>query len=150
MARMHTRKRGKSKSRKVKKSTAHLWLQYSPEQIREFVLKLAKEGRAEAEIGLTLRDQFGIPSVKNATGKRISEILKEGNLLSQYPSDLLDLIKKAVRLRRHLQHSKKDLHNKLRLTRTESKIKRLVRYYRGYRLPANWKYDPQQAALIVK
>lgn len=150
MARMHTKGRGRSKSHKPRKTSAPVWVGLSKEDITSLVLKLAKEGRNEAEIGLILRDQHGVPSVKMLTGKSMSALLKENQVLPAYPSDLLDLIKRAVRMRKHLGDNKKDVHNKTRLIRVESKIKRLVRYYRGKRLPANWKYDPETAALLVK
>jgi len=62
----------------------------------------------------------------------------------------MDLIKRAVGLHKHLKTNGTDIHNKSILRRTESKVKRLVKYYRGKKLPANWKYDPEQAALLVK
>jgi small subunit ribosomal protein S15 len=34
---------------------------------------------------------------------------------------------------------------------TESKIKRLVKYYRRTKkLPKDWRYDPEQAVLIIR
>ena len=71
MARLHTRKRGKSRSKKPVTSTALKWVDYSKDEVTGFVENLAKEGKAEAEIGLILRDQYGIPSVKLLTGKTI-------------------------------------------------------------------------------
>jgi small subunit ribosomal protein S15 len=39
----------------------------------------------------------------------------------------------------------------MRLRRTESKIWRLTKYYiRKGSLPQGWRYDPQQAKLIIK
>ncbi len=150
MARMHTRKRGKSKSHKPSRSTAQMWVNLSREEIEVIVQQLAKEGKREAEIGLILRDQHGIPSIKAITGRTVSQILKDKGLEAEYPADLLDLIKKAVRMRKHMAENKKDKLNKKQLVHVESKIKRLVNYYKGKRLPANWKYDPEKAVLLVK
>lgn len=150
MARMHTRRRGRSKSHKPQRSTAAMWVQLSKEEIEAHAERLAKEGRKEAEIGLILRDQYGVPSVKMLTGKTVSELLKEKGLAPKYPSDLIDLIRKAVRLRKHMLNNKKDKWNAKRLSNVEAKVKRLVNYYRGKKLPKNWKYDPEQAALLVK
>ncbi len=150
MARMHTRRRGRSKSHKPTRSNAQMWVKASKEEIYSEIEKLAKEGRKEAEIGLILRDQFSVPSVRTMTGKTVSQILSEKGLSPKYPSDLIDLIRKAVRLRKHLLENNHDLLNKQKLTNVESKIKRLVNYYRGKKLPKNWKYDPEQAALLVK
>ncbi|MFH1247419.1 MAG: 30S ribosomal protein S15 [Candidatus Micrarchaeota archaeon] len=150
MARLHTRKRGKSRSKKPTSNVAPKWVDYSKEEIIGFVETLAKEGKAEAQIGLILRDQYGIPSVKLMTGKTISEILKEKNLSPKYPSDLVALLRKAVNLMEHLKTNRSDKSNRIKLALVESKIKRLVKYYRGKKLPAKWKYDPETAALIVK
>ena len=150
MARLHTRKHGKSKSKKPESSNAQKWVDYSSEEVVNFVERLAKEGKTEAGIGLTLRDQYGIPSVKLLTGKTISKILAEKQLAPKYPSDLVALLRKAVNMRDHLKANQSDVHNRVRLMRVESKIKRLVLYYRGNKLPVKWKYDPQTAALIVK
>ncbi len=150
MARLHTRKRGKSGSKKPAVSSAQKWVDYSSEEVIGFVETLAKEGKTEAEIGLTLRDQNGIPSVKLLTGKTISQLLKEKNLSPKYPSDLVALLTKAVNMMNHLKSNSGDKHNRIKLSHVEAKIKRLVKYYRGNKLPANWKYNPETAALIVK
>ncbi|MFH1257834.1 MAG: 30S ribosomal protein S15 [Candidatus Micrarchaeota archaeon] len=150
MARMHSRRRGRSKSHKPSRSSANMWVTISKEEIEDKVVELAKEGRREAEIGLILRDQFAVPSIKAMTGKTVSQLLKEKGHSPKYPSDLIDLIRKAVKMRKHLAENKKDRLNSKKLVDTESKIKRLVNYYRGKKLPKNWKYDPEQAALLVK
>ncbi|MCL5011319.1 MAG: 30S ribosomal protein S15, partial [Candidatus Marsarchaeota archaeon] len=62
----------------------------------------------------------------------------------------VQLIKRAVRLRNHLKNNKKDLSNTNSLKRVESKILRSVKYYRGRKLPSDWKYEPEKAALLVK
>lgn len=150
MARLHTRKRGKSKSHKPLSSSASKWVDYSSEEIAGFVETLAKEGKAEAQIGLILRDQYGIPSVKQLTGKTISQILVEKSLAPKYPSDLVALMRRTVSIRKHLKNNMSDKSNRIKLAHVEAKIKRLVKYYRGNKLPANWKYDPEAVALIVK
>lgn len=150
MARLHTRKRGKSRSKKPVASSAAKWVDYSAEEVTGFVENLAKEGKSEAQIGLVLRDQYGIPSVKLLTGKTISQLLKEKNLSPKYPSDLVALLRKAVNIMDHLKSNSGDKSNRIKLSHVEAKIKRLVKYYRGNKLPANWKYNPETAALIVK
>ncbi len=150
MARLHTHKRGKSRSHKPTNSNAAKWVDYSEDEIIGFVEQFAKQGKTEAEIGLLLRDQYGLASVKLLTGKTISQILKAKNLTPKYPSDLIALLKKAVNLMEHLKTNHGDKSNRIKLSHVESKIKRLVKYYRGKQLPAKWKYDPETAALIVK
>lgn len=150
MARMHSRRKGESGSVRPASKTAPPWVETSKEEAVALVEKLAKEDKTPAEIGGILRDAYGIPSFKALAGKTISKALKQLELGPKYPSDLLSLIKKAVRLRAHLGGARQDKLNKAMLVRTESKIRRLVKYYRGYKLPGDWKYEPEQAALLVK
>lgn len=150
MARMHTRKKGKSASQKPMGKTNYAWVQADKTAVLKAIEKLSKEGKSEADIGRILRDEYGVPSVKVLFGSKLSRLLKENNLQKEYPSDLMHLIQKAVRLSGHLGLNKRDLHNRMKLHNVESKIKRLVYYYRGSRLPSDWKYDAEKAALLVK
>ena len=127
------------------------WVTYSDEEIEEFILKFTREGRSPSEIGIVLRDQYGIPSVKAVTGEKITAILKRNEQAQDYPEDIMNLIKRAVNIRDHLKENPKDLHTKRGLTIIESRIRRLGKYYAGEgTLPQGWRYDPQEAALLVK
>jgi len=151
MARMHSRKRGKSGSKKPPRTAAPDWVTYSAKEVESLVLKLRKEGHTAAMIGTILRDQYGIPSVKLITGKKITKILEENGLLDEIPEDLMALIRKAVNLRKHLEMHPKDKHSLRGLQLTESKIRRLVKYYRRVgKLPEKWRYDPEKAKLLVR
>ena len=97
------------------------WLTYTPEEVEQIVLKLFSEGKTAAKIGLVLRDQYGIPSVKAVTGKTMAEILK--GKTKEVPEDLFDLLKRAVNLHRHLESNKPDAHSRRGLEKTESKIR---------------------------
>ncbi|HII38520.1 TPA: 30S ribosomal protein S15 [Candidatus Micrarchaeota archaeon] len=150
MARMHSRKRGRSASSKPVSKTAPAWIQQSKEDVIALIEKFAKEDKTEAQMGAILRDQYGIPSVKAFLGKSISQVLEEKKLAGKYPSDLIDLIRKAMNMRKHLKENTRDQGNRTKLGHVESKIKRLVRYYRGKKLPKKWSYVPEEAALLVK
>lgn len=127
------------------------WIVYSNEEIEEFILKFTKEGKSTSEIGIILRDQYGIPSVKEATGEKITAILKRNEQYQEYPEDIMNLIKRAVNIRDHLKENSKDLHSKRGLSIIESRIRRLGAYYvNTHKLPEGWRYDPQSAALLVK
>lgn len=122
----------------------------SPNDIELLVVELAKKGYTPSMIGIILRDQFGIPLVKQVTGKKIVEILREHGAAPTIPEDLMMLMKRAVNLRRHLEEHPKDMHSKKGLIEIESKIHRLVKYYksRGV-LPPDWKYKPEKAKILV-
>ncbi len=127
------------------------WVTYSNEEIEEFILKFTKEGKSTSEIGIILRDTYGIPSVKDVTDERITEILARNGQAKQYPEDIMNLIRRAVNIREHLEENPKDLHTKRGLTIIESRIRKLGSYYVSEgKLPEGWRYNPKEAALLVK
>ncbi|TKJ17108.1 30S ribosomal protein S15 [Candidatus Woesearchaeota archaeon B3_Woes] len=151
MARMYSRNKGKSKSVKPTRKTNLSWLRYKEKEVELLVTKVAKEGKTASEIGLFLRDNYGIPSVKKITNKSISEILKEKKLAKEIPEDLMALIKRTIMLRKHLEKNHKDETAKRGINLTESKIKRLVKYYKqNKKLSMDWKYDPDKIKLFIE
>lgn len=145
MARMHARRRGKSGSKRVYREEPPEWVEMSPEEVKKKVIELYEEGYEPSMIGIILRDRYGIPSVKQATGQKIVKILKEEGVDIKYPEDLKALIKKALKLRKHLEIHKKDYHNKRGLQLIEAKIWRLANYYKEKGiLPPDWKYSPER------
>jgi len=151
MARMHARKRGKSSSKKPIKKQLPASFKMKKQEVIDLVLKFYKQEKSMSEIGLILRDQHSVPSVKLVTGKSIKQLLKDAKVLPKYPEDLMNLMKKAVGLRKHLKLNKKDVHNARALHLVESKIRRLVKYYKSVKeLPQKWYYTPEEAALIIR
>ncbi len=145
MARMHARRKGKSGSKRVYRDKPPEWVEMTPEEVEKKVVELYKEGYEPSMIGMILRDRYGIPSVRQITGKKITRILKEHGIKMKYPEDLKALIKKALNLRRHLEIHKKDKHNMRGLQLIEAKIWRLSNYYKEKGvLPPDWKYDPER------
>ena len=148
---MHSKKGGKSGSTRPVAKTPPTWVDSSAPEVEEIVINLGKQGMSKALVGQALRDTHGIPSVFNVTGKAMTQILKEGGVTQEYPEDLLNLIKKAVSMRRHMKSNRRDTANRVKLGHVEAKIKRLVLYYRRMgTLPKKWAYDPDTAALLVK
>ena len=152
MARMHARRKGKSGSTYPVDRKAHPdWSSLNPREVESHVLELGKQGKSTSEIGMVLRDQYAVPDVKLATGKSVSKILEANNIKTEIPEDLRNLIGTALQLRKHLEGHNKDLKNKRNLHLTESKIRRLTKYYHGQsRLPEGWKYSPAQAKLMFE
>ena len=61
------------------------------------------------------------------------------------------LIRRAVMVRKHLEENRKDMTAKRGLQLTESKIKRLIKYYKkNGKLASEWKYDPERAGLFIE
>ena len=151
MARMHSGSKGKSKSKKPVSKTVPSWVELKPKEIIEAVVNLANAGHSQSEIGGMLRDQYGVPDVKVIVGKGIKAILEENKLLPEIPEDLMNLIRKSVTLKTHMDINKKDFTAKRGHQLTVSKIRRLVKYYKANKsLPAQWRYSEETAALLVK
>ncbi|MGF3495797.1 MAG: 30S ribosomal protein S15 [Methanothrix sp.] len=166
MARMHSRKKGSSRSRPPLVDKLPEWCDVSKEELEKTIMTLHERGMSTAMIGLTLRDQYGVPNVKMVLGKGLSSFLRERNALPEIPEDLSNLMRKALGLRRHLLRAlpkgavsdtsggrlprTKDIHNKRALQLVESKIRRLVKYYKRVgRLPATWDYRPEAAEIQI-
>ena len=151
MARMHSGSKGKSGSTPPVSKENPNWVEYTSTQVNEIIVELANNGLTPSEIGMTLRDQYGIPSVKKLTSKKIEQILEEKELGSDIPRDMLNLIKKSVQLIKHMEKNKKDMTSKRGYQLTVSKIRRLTKYYinKG-KLAKTWRYTPEKAALLVK
>mgnify|MGYP001183346832 CR=1 FL=1 len=146
---MPKKHRGVSHSTRPVSKRPPTWCKYKPEEVEAIVVKLVKEGHPPSKIGTILRDQHGIPLTKAITGKTITRILKEAELASSLPEDFGNLLRKATRLRVHLEKNKKDVHNKRALQIVEARIHKLTKYYkRKGALPPDWKYEPKAASLI--
>lgn len=148
---MHSRKKGKSGSSPQAVKTSQEWVEYDSKQVEEIIINLANAGHTSGEIGTILRDQYGIPDVKKLTGKKISHWLEENKLLPEIPQDMLNLIKNAAKIEKHIEQNKKDFTAKRGLQLTVSKIRRLQKYYlKKGKLPKGWRYSSEVGALLVK
>jgi len=151
MAKMHSRKKGTSGSKKPIRGTKPTWIRYKAKEIELLVTKLAKEGKTGSQIGLLLRDSYGVPDVHALIGKSITHLLAEKKLAPELPEDLTSLMKRSILIRKHLEINKHDMTALRGLQLTESKIKRLAKYYkRMEKIPLNWKYDPEALRITTE
>lgn len=151
MAKKYSGSKGQSGSNKVLDKKQPIWVRHKSKEVELLIVKLAKEGKSTSEIGIVLRDRYGIPSIKQITEKKISEILEAKKLTPKLPEDLMNLIRRALALREHMTENHKDMTAKRGLEITESKIRKLVTYYKETeKLAADWKYNPKDAKLYVE
>ncbi|MCX8184851.1 MAG: 30S ribosomal protein S15 [Sulfolobales archaeon] len=144
------KKKGQSHSTRPSSGIAPRWIQFTPEEVEAIVVELAKKGYPPSMIGAILRDQYGVPLTKVAVGRRIDEILEKYGVKLAVPEDLYNLIKRAVNLRNHLAVNPRDTHSLRGLIEIESKIHRLVKYYKRVgKLPEDWFYKPEEASVLV-
>src|SRR3989344_2787483 len=97
MARMYSGKKGKAGSKKPVSKRKLTWIRYSNKEAEQLIIKLAKQGKSKSEIGMILRDTYGIPSVKDLLSKRLHKILEENKLTQKLPEDMVALIKNEIR-----------------------------------------------------
>jgi len=150
MARMHTRRKGQAGSKKPIRSEPAKWSNTNQEEIENTIQQLASGGKSSSDIGMILRDRYGVPDVTLVTGKKIGVIMKEKNVAPKVPEDIYNLIIKVLELNKHLQRNKNDVHNKRSLNNMVSKIRRLEKYYRREEvLPKDWKFSIQRAEMLI-
>lgn len=150
MAKMHTRRKGKSRSTRPVRNTPPAWFTMSKEEVEKLVLKTYGQSVSTSQVGIILRDKYGVPDVAQVTGKKVGDILRDNGTGPKLPEDLTNLVKKAIGLHKHMVENHKDLHNKRALQLTESKIRRLVKYYHATEvLPMDWVYSPKTAEILI-
>ncbi len=147
---MYSRKRGKSGSTKPTGDMPG-WVTYSAKEVEKLVLKYKKAGKSTSEIGMVLRDKYGVPDVKAITKKRIGKILDENKLGREIPEDLLNLIHRMIDLTAHLEKNHKDQTAKRGLLLTDSKVRRLIKYYKASKkLPSDWKLNRKRLKMYLE
>ncbi len=123
-------------------------MNYSQDEIVTNISKLSKEGLTPSQIGLRLRDDYGVPNTKTFLGKSIIEVLQEGKNSPALPEDLGRLVERASKLKEHLATHHADRKNVRSLELLEAKIHRLSSYYkRNEKLAESWKYSTAVAQL---
>jgi small subunit ribosomal protein S15 len=148
LARLYSSKRGRSGSTRPVSKKPPSWFKYTPEEVEALIAKLAREGNSASVIGAILRDKQGVPLVRPVVGKSITEVVRAGGQSPKVPEDLDYLFKRAEHLRKHLEKNRKDHENKRALATVESKIHRLVKYYKARgKLTPEWEYKPMAASV---
>ena len=154
MARMHTRRRGSSGSDRPAVDEPPEWSDVDAEEIEARIVELREQGHDPSVIGLKLRDEgvkgVPVPDVKLATGKKLTQILEEHDAEPEIPEDLYNLMERAVTLYEHVEENPQDKQNKRALQNAESKIRRLVNYYRGDKIDEEFTYTYENAREIVE
>jgi len=144
MSRMHSDGGGSSGSDHPVNKKVPRWTDYTEDEVRDLVVKLSEKGKQPAEIGIELRDQYGIPDVKTITGSKLTEILEEEDIAPEIPEDLQNLLEKAENIQNHLEENPNDQKAQRRLELTEAKIRRIAAYHREEdNIPEDWKYESE-------
>jgi small subunit ribosomal protein S15 len=146
LARIHAHTHGKSHSTRPISYTSPSWINQNSE-LSTIIVQLSKDGLSPSEIGVRMRDQYGVPLIKPILGKGINKVLQENNSTSEMAEDLNQLVQKALALQKHLKVHNTDKRNIRSLELIEAKIHRLSKYYKKKgKIAQSWKY----AAVIAR
>ena len=142
---MHKEAHGSSGSSKPVEKINPDWVEFEEDEIIEIILELREEGLDPAQIGLRLRDEYGIPSVKQATGKKLTEILEEKDEAPDMPEDLKNLVEKAESIQDHMSENPSDEQAQRQLELTKAKVRKVADYHReNGNIPEDWEYEADQ------
>lgn len=98
------------------------WVKMKPAEVEKIIINLNKEGKTPSQIGMALRDEYGIPRAK-LVGGRISRVLKANN---QTPiTEKVILEKKMQNLESHIGKMEHDLCAKRSLAKKQWTIAKL-------------------------
>jgi small subunit ribosomal protein S15 len=151
MARHYSKAKGKASSKKPAVQTVPTWLDKKPAEVEQLIVQLAKDRHSAAQIGLILRDSYGIPSVKVLCKKTITTILGEHKITKTIPQDMVDAIAKAIKVQKHLEQNNQDIAARRGLILALAHINKLAKYYkRIQRIPLDWKFDAQKAGMYLE
>jgi small subunit ribosomal protein S15 len=107
-------------NQELKKPT---WLKYSKSEVEAIILKLAGKDLTAEKIGLTLRDQYGIPKVK-LYGLKIKEVLAD----KFNEPTTINLENKLQKIIAHVKKNKQDKKTGRALMITKAKLKKRNEY----------------------
>jgi len=151
VSRIHSGRKGRSGSDRPYPALPPTWSVPEPSEVVDQAIQLSKGGMSAAQVGTVLRDTYGVPSVRLATGERLAPLLAKHGVRPELPEDLAALLRRVVTLQRHLKEHPKDRSNGRGLALIESRIRRLARYYRDRKLlPETWRYSASEAVLQVE
>lgn len=142
---MHKEAHGSSGSSKPVEKGNPDWVEFGEDEIVEIVVELREEGLQPAEIGLRLRDEYGVPSVKQATGKKLTEILEEEDVAPEIPEDLQNLVEKAESIQSHVDENPTDEQAKRQLGLAKAKVRKVADFHReNGNIPSDWEYEADE------
>ncbi|ORD96780.1 RS13 [Hepatospora eriocheir] len=107
-----------------------IYLEKTFGEIEQVIIAAAKKNIPASVIGHMLRDKHGIGKVEVVLGCGINEFLRKNGIVASIPEDLESLINHSNRIRAHLRLNKNDKDAKYRLGLTNSRLHRLLRYYK--------------------
>jgi small subunit ribosomal protein S15 len=102
------------------------WLKYTKEEVIAIIKKLSEKDITSEKIGLILRDQYGIPSIR-LYGIKMKEAMGDK---FQEPTTI-NLENKLQKIINHFKKNKQDKRSERSLVITKSKLKKRTDYMKN-------------------
>jgi small subunit ribosomal protein S15 len=112
-------------ARQKKLAEKPVWLKVSEEELKKIIAELA-EKYPPAQIGLILRDQYGIPTAR-LYGKKLSHYIKEIGKYNE-KMELENISKKVEKIEEHFKKNPQDKRTKHKLQKAKSRVEIKKRY----------------------
>jgi len=107
-----------------------VWLKMTEEEMKKLILELSERNQP-AQIGLILRDQYGIPTTK-VFGKKLSAYLKEAGRNEFF--EVKNIEKKVAKIKEHMKNNGQDKKAKHKFQKANSKLNALRKYAKTRKL----------------
>jgi len=101
------------------------WVKMKEPELKKVIAELAKKN-APSQIGLILRDQYGIPTTK-VFGKKLKAYLTELGI--ERNEDLENAEKKVEKMKEHTKNNITDRHAKHKLQHAQSRLNITRKYF---------------------
>jgi small subunit ribosomal protein S15 len=101
------------------------WVKMKEPELKKIILELS-ESHAPSQIGIILRDQYGIPTTK-VFGKKLKAYLKELGI--EKNEDLENAEKKVEKMKEHLKNNITDRSAKHKLQHAQSRLNITKKYF---------------------
>jgi len=114
-----------AKSKTEQKTEKPIWLKYTEEEVKAIIHKLSNQGLTAEKIGLYLRDQYGIPTIK-LYGIKIKDVLEEKGKYQE--PNIINLEAKIQKIIEHYKKNKQDKNAERSLIISKAKLKKRKEY----------------------
>lgn len=102
-----------------------VWLKMTEEELKKLIAELSEKYQP-AQIGLILRDQYGVPTTR-VFGKKLSVYLKEMGKESN--TEVKNIEQKVSTMVEHLKRNGQDKKAKHKIQKANSKLNKMKKYF---------------------
>jgi ribosomal protein S15P/S13E len=101
------------------------WIKISEKELVDIIKDLSQK-YAPSQVGMILRDQYGVPTTR-VFGKKLKKYLEDLGIETK--EDLVNAEKKVDSLKEHMKNNTGDKRSKHKLQKAQAHLNRTKRYY---------------------